>query len=700
MPRLQHLLAISMVLVEAGIFAYLSESWTVPILASVVAALSWVTPWRLPLKPSQRFVGALGLAVPFTFQWAFTPYEPTHLRLFILYPLAHAGGQYGLALQASYLWAKEPRESWSAQFPLCGICVLMAAADVQTTTWQSHVFQVAVLAFLLQTAGYYSAARLNVSQMVQQRFTGRLTLLTATILVTCIVSVIGSLWLERSWTTIERFYTEWMMGGSSDGSTGFSRQARLGHTRSQSSATDQITALRIYSKDEPGYLRGAAFTRFFNGNWTNDSPRSKQNRSTDYPAELKLAADQPVFHLPGTGLQPAPQSQAWRSLEVWPSAAVGADAVFCPLETEWVSLSQAELEVDPHGIAYPNGQHPDSGVQCFMRQVAATTDQFSPLTARDDDNSLPPDADLEALLALPEKLDPRIVDIALKIYADAPTPDLKVLETARWFKKNYYYELGMEVPAGHDPLTYFLTRRPAAHCEYFATGTVILLRLGGVPCRYVTGFVSTEYNYFGGYWLARNKDAHAWVEAWVPDRGWVIVESTPAAGVPHSNHAIMTSHLWDDLLMRVQVLRSQLSAGTWRGLLRAVQTVFGLLLTTPHGWLMLTGLLVWGVVLWRRHVRFTFRRKYDPISAEFHQLLHELDRRLERLKLRRPSWETLSQFAIRLSGHPSPAVQTAAEWYQDYCEIRYRTDSIPLEIRRLKDSLPQVVKGLQNTARQ
>lgn len=701
--RSQHHLTIGLVLVEAGIFAYLSESWTVAVVASLAAVASLATTWRIPLKPSQRFVGALGLAVPFTFQWAFAPYEPEHLRLFILYALAHAGGQFGLALQASYLWVRQPHEEWSAAFPLCGVCVLMAAGDVQTTSIQNHVFQADVLAFVLLTAAYFSCARIALPSASPNRPNGRMVLLVGTIVFTSGVSIAGSLWLERSWSTIERFYTEWMMPNNAEGGAGFTRQARLGNISDQPSATDQLTALRVYSTEEPGYLRGAAYTRYENGSWSNEAPRAVTRPASQPPVDLQVPPDHPLFRLPGTGSQKTRQAAAvsWRTLEVWPVASIGSEAVFAPLEAEWLSVAQSELIIDAHGIAYPDGVVPDSSTRCWMRSSPeeATAISTSSVGQEVHPPQMPPGFDPKALLSLPENLDPQIRTLARTIFAECPTPELKVYETTRWFKKNYTYELGIQVPTGQDPLTYFLLRRPPAHCEYFAAGSLILLRLEGIPCRYVTGFMTTEYNYFGGYWLARNKDAHAWVEAWLPGQGWVIVESTPWAGIPRPKHSVLPSHLWDDLLLRVQMLRTQLSSGTWSGMWRAVRTVFALFFTTPHGWLMLAGLFAWGVVLWRRHVRFTFRRKYDPISAEFHQLLGELDRRLERLNLSRPTWETLTQFAQRVSQHPHPDVQATAAWYRDYCEVRYRSDTIPKEIFNLRAALPKLIDRLNVLAK-
>ncbi len=65
----------------------------------------------------------------------------------------------------------------------------------------------------------------------------------------------------------------------------------------------------------------------------------------------------------------------------------------------------------------------------------------------------------------------------------------------------------------------------------------MLLRLGGVPARYVTGYVPSE-SHSGGEWLARRKDGHAWVEAY--DRQthqWVRVEATPSSGLPDRRDA-------------------------------------------------------------------------------------------------------------------------------------------------------------------
>ncbi len=59
-----------------------------------------------------------------------------------------------------------------------------------------------------------------------------------------------------------------------------------------------------------------------------------------------------------------------------------------------------------------------------------------------------------------------------------------------------------------------------------------MLRAEGVPARLVTGFLGGEYNVFEGYYIVRDANAHAWVEAYLPGAGWRVFDPTPPAGRP------------------------------------------------------------------------------------------------------------------------------------------------------------------------
>ena len=57
----------------------------------------------------------------------------------------------------------------------------------------------------------------------------------------------------------------------------------------------------------------------------------------------------------------------------------------------------------------------------------------------------------------------------------------------------------------------------------------LMLRMGGVPARVATGFSPGGYSDRKKAWIVRDTDAHAWVEIWFDEYGWVTVDPTPSA---------------------------------------------------------------------------------------------------------------------------------------------------------------------------
>ena len=46
------------------------------------------------------------------------------------------------------------------------------------------------------------------------------------------------------------------------------------------------------------------------------------------------------------------------------------------------------------------------------------------------------------------------------------------------------------------------------------------MRIAGIPSRVVVGYQGGEFNSWGGYYLVRQSDAHAWCEVWLEGKGW------------------------------------------------------------------------------------------------------------------------------------------------------------------------------------
>ena len=88
-------------------------------------------------------------------------------------------------------------------------------------------------------------------------------------------------------------------------------------------------------------------------------------------------------------------------------------------------------------------------------------------------------------------------------------------------------------PEGVDFVTWFLSESKSGFCVHYATTAAVLLRMVGVPTRYVTGYLlATQVN--GTPAEVSMSDAHAWFEFFDPNYGWIIDDPTPGNGIAAS----------------------------------------------------------------------------------------------------------------------------------------------------------------------
>jgi hypothetical protein len=102
----------------------------------------------------------------------------------------------------------------------------------------------------------------------------------------------------------------------------------------------------------------------------------------------------------------------------------------------------------------------------------------------------------------------------------------------QYLRTNYPYSLSFEAKdTTLDPTADFLLNRKdtGGHCEYFASAMVMLCRSVGLNARMVTGYHGGDFNSISGLYVVRQKYAHAWVEVFMPSRGWVLYDPSPAA---------------------------------------------------------------------------------------------------------------------------------------------------------------------------
>lgn len=123
--------------------------------------------------------------------------------------------------------------------------------------------------------------------------------------------------------------------------------------------------------------------------------------------------------------------------------------------------------------------------------------------------------------------------------------------TKDYLNKNYRYTLrpGM-VQDGENEIETFLFERKTGYCTHFASSAVMILRTLGIPARLAQGYMISGYRVNANKKTSvRDSNAHAWVELYIDDDGWVPVDFTPSstdAGVLAGRNPDDGQSEWDE----------------------------------------------------------------------------------------------------------------------------------------------------------
>lgn len=153
-----------------------------------------------------------------------------------------------------------------------------------------------------------------------------------------------------------------------------------------------------------------------------------------------------------------------------------------------------------------------------------------------EEDTLPIDKPTQINLSVPEKFRTRRMNnLAESLFRGITKPQAKIRALQAHFLKEkfkaaYAEDAPPESEEGRNklpPIERFLFIERNGHCELFASSYAILLRMGGIPTRLIAGFRVTRSS-IGDVLTVRQSDAHAWIEAYLPDQGrWIPIDPTP-----------------------------------------------------------------------------------------------------------------------------------------------------------------------------
>lgn len=460
------------------------------------------------------------------------------------------------------------------------------------------------------------------------------------------------------------------------GGTRYVRGSTLGSVRKVMIQNPQGLALTVYSEPTPGYLRGNAFDTYRRRQWltvqtdfvlsTTDPGLLDRQIAPGKTSPRILRSDNRPLKL-STFLLKEPSGPTVE-LEIHSDPMKGT-GVFLPHATSWIDAKSNELTVNPHGVVR-------LGVDMSEPYVAVA----SPQQPREFMSS----EHRRFLLDLPPSMETFLLEYSARELGDLQTVNEKANAVSDFFQDNFEYSL--ELPDGRrglDPIVNFLNTRHAAHCEYFATATVLLLRSLGVPARYITGYVVDEYNMDDQFWVARNLDAHAWVEAYDQDtQRWLAVESTPGRQyqtITPDEQSANSDGLFDAFYSGGDDYGNSF-LGRAFGWLMSIRITDPLIILFRVAQLPLFCVVVF--VLWTKFLRPTRGEQHD-IDIASRRMLKQADRKCKKHQLVRNQSETLNQFATRietfcdtentqLGEAESERLRTLPTWYREFATARYQ----------------------------
>jgi len=290
----------------------------------------------------------------------------------------------------------------------------------------------------------------------------------------------------------------WGLPSTNTGRSGLSAQVEVGQMAQI--ALDDSVALHVEFDGAPPptgemYFRGPVLTRFDGRTW-----------SPSYRPPIEPVTWGPDGASTRYRVTQEPNGLPWLlTLEATAQApTLPAQTVTGTADLQWRTQSPLSAVARFTAVAHTHYRYAPREADLAVREALQLPAGFNPRTQR---------LAQQLLTQVPPSADPTSADVQL------------VLALLRQGGYRYTLEPGLY---GRHTADEFWFDRKAGFCEHIASAFVVLMRAMGVPARMVTGYQGGERNPIDGFWVVRQRDAHAWAEVWHPRLGWLRVDPTAA----------------------------------------------------------------------------------------------------------------------------------------------------------------------------
>jgi len=284
--------------------------------------------------------------------------------------------------------------------------------------------------------------------------------------------------------------------------------------RGQLTRSTAVELMRVHpNRDRPFYLRTKVLDRYQNGGFS----ASREQGDESLERRLSLPPEQPRINEEQSFAIDVTLTSNYRDdhLPVWylPLQVEGADDRWSYDREKAVVVGRQRAGGFSYRVV---GVVPDPS--------AETLGAAEPLTDGDRDRLT--DSVLRLPSALPEAVETTVGDIV----GTQPSPYLQAKAINDYFTdgtRGFTYSLGTVQGNSGNALVDFLTKKQG-YCEQYASAMAVMLRVARIPSRVVLGYTAGRRQDDGSYSVT-SYDAHAWVEAYFHDLGWIFFDPTPLA---------------------------------------------------------------------------------------------------------------------------------------------------------------------------
>ncbi len=202
-------------------------------------------------------------------------------------------------------------------------------------------------------------------------------------------------------------------------------------------------------------------------------------------------------------------------------------------------IAEYSVDLEPTGQKYlpalelpleaPDGADIRRGFSLRREEEITSRIQYSLSSAATYRTGAPRPAIRSAALRIPPQGNPRTRDLVQRLEQRSSGPrELVAAVLDRFAEENYIYTRNPALLREENPVDHFLFETREGFCGHYAQALAWTARAAGIPARIVTGYLGGSRNPLGDYWIVRQSDAHAWVEVYFPDAGWVRKDPTQA----------------------------------------------------------------------------------------------------------------------------------------------------------------------------